>query len=142
RQIPSSSRFDAIGGIANSLDDIRIARIASSYRSNEKARHKAGFSMFGRRGERLVLFLLLQSGAEDVAERSAGVGRTVLSDSFLFFGDFERLDRDLQLAGLLVEGDDAGVNLLTDREAFRTLFVAVTRQIRTLDEAFQIVVDE
>lgn len=54
-------------------------------------------------------------------------GRTVLSDSFFFFSDFERLDRDLRLAGLLVESDDASVKLLTDREAFRTLLVAVAR---------------
>src|SRR5690606_19576999 len=92
------------------------------YFTEKKSPPKGGLFHVHSKKERLILFLLLQSGAEDVAERSAGVGRTVLSDSFLFFGDFERLDRDLQLAGLLVESDDASVNLLTDREAFRTLF--------------------
>src|SRR5690606_28640792 len=57
-------------------------------------------------------------------------------------GDLESLDRDLQLAGLLVEGDDASVDLLTDREALRTLLVAVTRQVSAADEGLDVVVDQ
>ena len=40
----------------------------------------------------VVLALLLECGAQDVAERCAGVGRTELSHGFLLFGDFERLE--------------------------------------------------
>ena len=53
---------------------------------------------------------VLQSSAEDVAERSAGVGRTELCDGFLLFGNFQRLDRKLDLAILLREVQDAGVD--------------------------------
>src|SRR5262245_48326379 len=77
----------------------------------------------------LLLVAVLQRGAEDVAERSAGVGRAVLGHRLLLFGDLQRLDRDLHLARLLVVGDDARVDLLADREAFRTLLVAVARQV-------------
>jgi hypothetical protein len=44
---------------------------------------------------------LLQRGAEDVAQRSARVGRAVLRDGFLLFGDFQRLDRHLTLRAFL-----------------------------------------
>src|SRR5690606_23427723 len=66
----------------------------------------------------------------------------ILCDSFLFFGNFQSLDRNLQLTGLLVEGDDASVDLLTNRKALRTLFVTITRQIRTADEAVEVVIDQ
>jgi hypothetical protein len=36
---------------------------------------------------------------------------------------------ETELAGLLVESDDACVDLLADREALRTLLVAVARQV-------------
>jgi hypothetical protein len=45
--------------------------------------------------------LLLQRGAENVAERGAGVGRAELCDGFLLFGDFQRLDRQADLAVFL-----------------------------------------
>ena len=44
---------------------------------------------------------LAQGGAEDVAERRAGVGRAVLRHGFLLLGDFERLDRDRRPCGAL-----------------------------------------
>jgi hypothetical protein len=39
-----------------------------------------------------------------------------MRDGFLLFGDFERLDRDLHLAGLLVELDDPRIDLFADGE--------------------------
>jgi hypothetical protein len=94
---------------------------------------KEGMAAFAEKRQR-QLPELLQRRAEDVAERSAGVGRAVLRDGFLLLGDFQRLDRDLHLAGLLVVGDDAGVDLLADGEALGALLVAVARQVGTLDE--------
>jgi hypothetical protein len=67
----------------------------------------------------------LRRGAEDVAERSARVGRAVLGDGFLLLGHFQRLDRHLDLAGLAVELGDAGVDLLAGGETLRALVGAV-----------------
>ena len=85
---------------------------------------------------------LLERGAEDVAERSAGVGRAVLGDLLLLFGDFQRLDRDLNLAVLLVIDDHARIDLLADREALGALLVTVARQIVALDEGLETAVDQ
>jgi hypothetical protein len=52
----------------------------------------------------------------------------------LLFGDFQRLDRDRNLAGLSVELGDAGIDLLANGEALGALLGAVTRQIGTADE--------
>ena len=78
----------------------------------------------GARRENLFL-AVLQRRTQDVAERSAGVGRAVLGHRFLLLGDFQRLDRHRQLARLLVVGDDACIDLLADREALGALLVAV-----------------
>jgi hypothetical protein len=81
---------------------------------------------------------VLQSRAEDVAERSARVGRTELCDGFLLFGDFQRLDRQLDLAGLLRDLD-ARVDLLADGETLRTLVVTVTdRSARRMKEVMSV----
>src|SRR5205085_6388932 len=87
---------------------------------------------------RLLLGAAFQCGAEDVAERGAGIRRAVLRDGFLLLGDFQRLDRDLNLARLLVELDHAGINLFADGEAVGTLVVAVARQFRALDEGGEV----
>src|SRR5262245_44546228 len=63
-----------------------------------------------------LLLALLERVAENVAQRCTRIGRAVLCDGFLLLSDFKRLDRDLHLAGLLVELDDASVNLFADRE--------------------------
>ena len=52
-------------------------------------------------------------------KRRAGIGGAVLRDRLLLLGDFERLDRDLHLAGAPVELDHARIDLLADREALR-----------------------
>src|SRR6266545_4180845 len=62
------------------------------------------------------LAALLQRGAENIAERRAGVGRAVLGDRLLLLGDLQRLDRNADLARLLVELRHAGIDLLADRE--------------------------
>src|SRR3954470_23846155 len=86
----------------------------------------------------LLLGAALQRGTEDVAQRRAGIRRAVLCDRFLLLGDLQRLDRDLHLARLLVELDDARVDLFADREAFGALVVAVARQFRALDEGGEV----
>src|SRR5690349_7085555 len=86
----------------------------------------------------LLVAALLERLAENVAQGRARIGRTVLRDGFLLFGHFERLDRHLDLAGLLVELDHAGIDLLADGEAFGALVVAVTRELRALDEGREV----
>src|SRR5450759_5448900 len=50
-----------------------------------------------------LVVALLERGAQDVAERSTGIGGTILRDRFLLLGDFERLDGDADLVGLAIE---------------------------------------
>src|SRR5690606_23668094 len=45
---------------------------------------------------------------------------------------------DLHLAGLLVELDDAGIDLLADGETLGALVVAIPRQFGTLDEGLEL----
>src|SRR6266702_2033930 len=93
--------------------------------------------MLAKREFRLLV-AVLERGAQDVAERRTGIGGAVLRDGFLLFGDFERLDRHLDLAGLLVELDHAGIDLLADGKAFGALVVAVTGELRALDEGREV----
>src|SRR5690242_17125096 len=78
--------------------------------------------------------LLLERSAQDVAERSAGVGRTVLRHLLLLLGDLHRLDREVRLLRT-VEAGDHRVELLADLEALGALLVAVAAEIGALDEA-------
>jgi hypothetical protein len=71
---------------------------------------------------------ILERGAENVAQGRARVGRAVLGDGFLLLGDFQRLDRDLHLAGLLVELDHPRIDLLADRETLGALVVAIASE--------------
>src|SRR5271170_782107 len=86
----------------------------------------------------LVATAVLERGAENVAQRRPRIGGAVLCDGLLLFGDFQRLDRDLHLAGLLVELDHPRIDLLADGEAVGTLVVAVTRQFGALDEGGEV----
>src|SRR5580658_5021653 len=54
---------------------------------------------------RLLVGALLERGTENVAQRRPRIGGAVLRDGLLLFGDFQCLDGDLHLAGLLVELD-------------------------------------
>src|SRR5215203_727827 len=85
-----------------------------------------------------LLFAVLERGAENIAQRRPRIGGAVLRNGFLLFGDFQRLDRDLHLAGLLVELDHAGIDLLADGEPLGALIVAVTGEFRTLDEGGEV----
>src|SRR6267142_1385411 len=86
----------------------------------------------------LLLRAALERGAEHVAQRRAGIGGAVLRDGFLLLGDFQRLDRDLHLAGLLVELDHPRVDLFADRETLGALIAALARQLRALDEGGEV----
>src|SRR6185437_6032747 len=90
----------------------------------------------------LLVGAVLERGAENVAQRRARIGGAVLRDGFLFLGDFERLDRDLYLAGLLVELDHPRIDLLADGEAFGALVVAVAGELGPLDEGGEVGADD
>src|SRR6266581_6309725 len=91
---------------------------------------------------RLVGRALLERGAENVAERSAGIRGAVLGDRLLLLGDFERLDRHRDLAAAAIELGDAGVDLLADRETLGALLGAVAGEFGTLDEGGEIRADD
>src|SRR5882762_4879545 len=93
--------------------------------------------MSGQQAKRLLV-AVLQRGAENIAQRRSRIGGAVLRDGFLLFGDFQRLDRDLHLAGLLVELDHAGIDLLADGEPLGALIVAVTGKLGALDEGGEV----
>ena len=76
----------------------------------------------------VLLALALERGAQNIAERRAGIGGTVLRNRLLLLGDFQRFNRDRDLVGTAIELDDAGVDLLSGREAVGTLFGTVARQ--------------
>src|ERR1700687_3255051 len=87
---------------------------------------------------RLLVGALLERGAEDVAQRRARIGGAVLRDGLLLFGDLERLDRDLHLAGLLVELDHPRIDLFAHRETLGALIGALARQFGPLDEGGEV----
>src|SRR5437588_8276444 len=64
---------------------------------------------------------LLERGAQDVAERSTGIGGAVLGDRLLLLCHFERLDRHRDLVAAAIELRHAGIHLLADRETLRPL---------------------
>src|SRR2546421_5640762 len=94
--------------------------------------------MEDKRDSLLVAATVLERGAENVTQRRPRIGGAVLRDGFLLFGDFQRLDRDLHLAGLLVELDHAGIDLLADGEPFGALIVAIAGEFGPLDEGGEI----
>src|SRR5205807_2687044 len=119
--------------------DARDLERADSFSRWEKDAH-AGFAALTNRtgaacrsryrlllvGVGLLLGLLrvgvaarLEGRAENVAQRSARIGRAVLGDRFLLLGHFQRLDRHRHLAGAAIEQGDAGVDLLADGEPLR-----------------------
>src|SRR5690554_1572779 len=92
--------------------------------------------------QNLFLFAILEGSAQDVAQRCARSGRTVIGNSFFFFGDFERLDRELDALGLAIILGDAGVNLFALAETLRTLIVAIAAEVGTADEGSHFAVGE
>src|SRR6266446_4681070 len=90
------------------------------------------------KAESLLVGALLERGAQDVAQCRARIRGAVLRDGFLLFGDFERLDRDLHLAGLLVELDHPRIDLFADGKTLGALVVAIARQLGPLDEGGEV----
>src|SRR5262245_38395157 len=93
----------------------------------------------------LLLRLLLappQRAAADVAEGGAGVGRPIVGDRLLLPGHFERLDRNLHLAGAAIELDHAAVDLLPDGKALGALLAPVARELGPLDEGSEVGTDD
>src|SRR6266699_84128 len=91
---------------------------------------------------RLLGRALLERGAENVAERSAGIRGAVLRDRLLLLGDFERLDRHRNLAAAAIELGDPGIDLLADRETLGALLGAVAGKLGALDERREIRADD
>src|ERR1700752_272587 len=81
-----------------------------------------------RRPILLVLLTGLEGLAEDFAERRARVGRTVLRDSLLLFGELQRLDREGRLLGAVETGHHR-VELLADLETLGALLVAIAAKV-------------
>src|SRR5687768_4804257 len=96
----------------------------------------------GRDRPLFLLVSLLQRGAENIAERRAAIGRAVLGDRLLLLGDLQRLDRNADLARLLVELRHAGIDLLADRETLGPLLGAVAREFGALDEGGELGADD
>src|SRR3984957_7480 len=94
--------------------------------------------MMTRKPEGLLVVALLERGAENVAQRRPRIGGAVLRDGLLLFGDFQCLDRDLHLAGLLVELDHPRIDLFADGETLGALIGALTRQFGPLDEGGEV----
>src|SRR5215212_3388703 len=92
--------------------------------------------------EGLLVGALLERGAENVAQGCPGIGGAVLRDSLLLFGNFQRLDRDLHLAGLLVELDHPRIDLFADSETFGALIGALPREFRPFDEGGEVGADD
>src|SRR4051812_27981325 len=92
-----------------------------------------GVAFVGRSGA--LLGLLGQGGAQDLAQRGARVGRTVIGHRLLLFLFFLRLDRERQAAGRLVDRADLGIDLLADGEAVGALLGTVARELAAADEA-------
>src|ERR1700754_4943865 len=90
----------------------------------------------------LLVGAILQRGAENVTQSRARIGGAVLRDGLLFFGDFERLDRDLNLARLLVELDHPRIDLFAHGETLGALIGALARQFGPLDEGREIGTDD
>src|SRR5580704_4468354 len=90
----------------------------------------------------LLLAAILERGAENIAQRRPRIGGAVLRDGLFLLGDFQRLDRDLHLAGLLVELDHPRIDLLADREAFGALVVAIAGELGALDEGGEVGADD
>src|SRR6202161_2605170 len=90
------------------------------------------------KAKRLLVGALLQCGAENVAQGRPRIGGAILRDGFLFLGDFQRLDRDLHLAGLLVELDHPRIDLFADGETLGALIGALARQFGPLDEGGEV----
>src|SRR3979490_2063854 len=94
--------------------------------------------MTTKKARGLLVVALLERGAENVAERRARIGGAILRDGLLLLGDFQRLDRDLHLAGLLVELDHPRIDLFADRETLGALIGALARQFGPLDEGGEV----
>src|ERR1700731_1292427 len=86
----------------------------------------------------LLVGALLERGAENIAQRRPRIGGAVLRDGLLLLGDFQRLDRDLHLAGLLVELDHPRIDLFADGETLGALIGALARQLGPLDEGGEV----
>src|SRR5689334_16091117 len=119
-----------------------FASLHPGYASRSRNKQKGpgrnrGLMSFGQESQSLLVAVLERS-AEDVAQRRSRIGGAVLRDGFLLFGDFQRLDRDLHLAGLLVELDHAGIDLFADGETLGALIVAIAGQFRPLDEGGEV----
>ena len=133
---PSRAEISALrnGGPQQFAFEIRNALYAADSASlsvdrrpkHEKpARDGAGFILQRDTPEKLLFLALRLTGAQrcakDIAKRRAGIGGTVLGDGFLFFCNFERLDRYRDLARLAIEHGDASVHLFADSKTLGTL---------------------
>src|ERR1700688_4157836 len=105
---------------------------------SKKPRSEPGPILIVTKQPRLLVGALLERGAENVAQRRSRIGGAVLRDGFLLFGHFQCLDRDLHLAGLLVELDHPRIDLFADGETLGALIGALAREFGPLDEGGEV----
>ena len=65
------------------------------------------------------------------------VGRAILFDGLLLLGGFACLDRQAELAALMIDVGDHRIDFLADGETVRALLGTVTAEIGAADEARQ-----
>src|SRR6266850_4816311 len=98
----------------NKAPTVVLAEAGTTETGKKRPRSKPG-ARWSQRESESSLVAVLQRGAKDVAQRRPRIGGAILRDGLLLFGDFQRLDRDLHLAGLLVELDYPRIDLFANR---------------------------
>src|SRR2546425_12724791 len=132
---PSATTAPMASTMARTRQNVSLRRMRRRSTMVSASSDISGFLLFVLVRRVRLLGCALECRAENIAERGAGIGGTVLCDRLLFLRHFERLDRDLHLVGAAIELDDAGVDLLTYRKTLRPLLAAIARELRTLDES-------
>src|SRR4029079_5563020 len=94
----------------------------------KRPRSRPGPICWSQETKALLVGALLERGAENIAQGRPRIRGAVLCDRLLFFGDFERLDRDLHLAGFLVELDHPCIDLFAYSETLGALVGALARK--------------
>src|SRR5690606_17500573 len=126
----------SIGGEINAADETVNAFAVASW---PDAKRVGGAIAAPPAGLLVFRIGLLEGRTQNVAERGTRIGGAVLSNGFLFFRDFQRLDRKLDLAGGAIELRHAGIDLVADSETLGALVATVAGQFRTADEGGHIV---
>lgn len=86
--------------------------------------------------------MIIKGREENVEERREGVGRKVMREWLILLRDLERIDREMKIEGIIVEGDEEGVKIMKESEELRKMLVEVKRKIRKEDEDVEVVIEK